>query len=323
MRNTNGKKILVSATNYSVYCAEAKDLLEKNGFQIIENTLGRPFTFDELKRIVPDIDAVVAGVDQWSEPMFRLAPKLKIIVRFGVGVDNIDLKAAKSHGVLVTNAKGENAAAVAEQAVGLMLAMLRNLPGLDASVRRGEWKRFVGHNMDGLEIGLLGFGSIARQVVKKLCGFHVKIRAYDKYPDLQAAEKLRVEICSLEDVLKYSDIVSLHLPNLPETKHIMNEKTFSMMKKEAYFLNTARGALVDENALTDALKTHRIAMAAADVYENEPVEKENPLLQIENFICTPHTCGDTYETYRSISLITANAILDFFRGGSPKNLLNA
>lgn len=316
------KKVLVTATNYSIYCGKAKKLLEDNGFEVIENKYGRPYTFDELKPIVPGVDAVIAGVDSWDEKVFCIAPKLKIIARFGVGVDNIDVKAAETHGILVTNAKGENATSVADQAVAFILSMLRNIPHLNTSIRTGAWERFVGHNLDGKEIGLLGFGFIAQQVAKRLSGFDVKIRAYDKYPNQEAAQMLHVEMCSLENVLTKSDIVSLHLPNLPETRHIMNEKTFSMMKDGSYFLNTARGVLVDEKALVKALQSHKLTMAAADVYEEEPVKKENPLLKLENFIGTPHTCGDTFETYYNISQTTAKAVLDCFAGKTPVNLLN-
>lgn len=316
------KKVLVTATNYSTYCSEAKDLFEKNGFEVIENKFGRPYSPSELMTVVPDMDAVVAGVDTWDEKIFQITPKLKIIARFGVGVDNIDLNAAKLHHILVTNAKGQNASSVADQAVAFMLSMLRNIPHLNASVKSGEWERFVGNNLDGKEIGLLGFGDIAQHVAKKLSGFDVTIRAYDKYPNMDAAEKLHVEICSLEEVLSKSDMVSLHLPNLPETRHIMNQKTFAMMKNGAYFLNTARGALVDEKALAKALQLHKLRMAATDVYEEEPVKKDNPLLGLKNLIGTPHTCGDTYETYHRIGLTTAKAVLDCFNGSVPKNLLN-
>ncbi len=316
------KKVLVTATNYSLYCGEANKLFEKNGFEVVENKFGRPYSFAELKAVIPSNDAVVAGVDTWDESVFQIAPKLKIIARFGVGIDNIDLKAAKLHHILVTNAKGQNASSVADQAVAFMLSMLRNIPHLNSSVREGAWERFVGNNLDRKEIGLLGFGDIARHVAKRLSGFDVKIRAYDKYPNMDAAQKLHVEICSLEEVLEKSDIVSLHLPNLPETHHIMNQHTFSMMKDGAYFLNTARGALVDERALTEALQSHKLKMAAIDVYEEEPVKKGNPLLGLNNLICTPHTCGDTYETYHSIGLTTATAVIDCFNGSTPKNLLN-
>ncbi len=316
------KRVLVTSTNYSLYCGEAKKLLEDNGFEVLENKVGRPHTFEELKELVPDLDAVVAGVDTWNEDVFCIAHKLKIIARFGVGVDNIDLKKAKEYGVAVTNARGLNANAVAEQAVAFMLAMLRQIPHLDASVRKGEWERFVGRSLSNNKVGLLGFGAIPQHVAKKLSGFDVQMYAFDKYPNEAIAKELNVTLCSMEEILNMCDIVSLHLPGLPELHHVMNEKTFSMMKDGAYFINTARGTLVDEKALIAALESGKLAMAATDVYENEPAASDNPLFQMENVICSPHTAAETFDTYRNVSLTGAKAIVDYFEGKTPANLLN-
>ena len=186
---TIGRKVLITATNYPTLCSESKELFEKNGWQVIENMFGRPMTFDELKERVGDIDAVVAGVDTWSEAVFQLAPKLKIISRFGVGVDNIDVKTARRFGIKVTNASGKNANAVAELTIGLLLAAMRNIPSLHQAARRGIWDRFVGEELVGRTVGFLGFGTIAQKVTRKLSGFDVKIIAYDKYPNLEAAKK--------------------------------------------------------------------------------------------------------------------------------------
>lgn len=313
---------MTTATNYSKYCAEAKKMLEDNGFEVIENTFGRPLTFSELKEVVHDIDAVVVGVDTWNEDVFKIAPKLKVLARFGVGVDNIDLDKAKEYGIKVTNAKGMNANAVAELAVGLILGAVRNIPYLTRSLRGGNWDRFMGRDIAGKRVGLLGFGAIAQGVAKKLQGFDVKIYAYDKYPNLQKADELGVTMTGMEEIIKTCDVVSMHLPSFKETYHIMGREQFEMMKEGAYFINTARGALVDEKALCEALKTGRLTAAATDVYEEEPVKPSNPLFQLENAICTPHTAGETYETYTTVSIATAQAIIDVFNGRVPENLLN-
>lgn len=307
-------KVLVTATNYSQYCAEAKELLETNGCEVIENPYGRPMTFQELTEYVPNIDAVVAGVDTWNEDVFRIAPNLKVIARFGVGVDNIDLVKAAEYGVQVMNAPGLNSNAVAELTMGLIIAVKRNTVHLNASTREGKWERFVGTEVLGKTIGLLGFGSIAQLVAKKLQGFDVKILAYDKYPNLEKAAQYHVEMVSLETVLRQSDVVSMLLPSLPETYHIMNDEKFGMMKDGAVFINTARGALVDEQALYRALTSGKLASAAIDVYEHEPVDPNNPLLQLPNIITTPHTAAETIEVYHSIGLATAQAVLDVFNG---------
>ncbi|WP_284645489.1 phosphoglycerate dehydrogenase [Paenibacillus silviterrae] len=315
------KKVLVTATNYSILCTEAKELLESHGVQIVENKVGRPHTFDELKELVQDIDGVVAGVDTWNEDVFKLAPRLKAIARFGVGVDNIDLAKAQEYGIKVTNVPAGNANAVAELTVGLILSVMRNIPTLHQSARRGYWDRYVGAELIGKTVGLLGFGNIAQMVAKKLQGFDVRIIAYDKYPNADKVRELGIEMVECDEVLQQSDIVSMHLPSLPETYHMMSGKQFAMMKKSAYFVNTARGALVDEKALHHALHNRIIAGAAIDVYEKEPVSADNPLFQLGNLVSTPHTAAETFETYHKVGLVTAQALLDVFAGKEPLNWL--
>ncbi len=316
------RKILITATNYSRYCAGAKALLESHGFEIVENGFGRPMTFEELKERVSDIYGVVVGVDTWDEEVFKLAPQLKVMARFGVGVDNIDLEKAKEYGIQVTNARGMNANAVAEMAVGLILGITRNIPCLDNSLRRGNWDRFLGKDIAGKKVGLLGFGAIAQLLARKLQGFDVNLYAYDKYPNLQKAEELKVAMTGMEEILRSCDIVSMHLPSSGDTYRIMGKAQFDMMKDGAYFINTARGALVDEKALYDALKAGKLTGAATDVYEEEPAKPENPLFELDNILCTPHTAAETYETYTTVSLATARAILDVSNGKIPENLLN-
>lgn len=320
--NAAGKtKVLVTATNYSTLCAKGKRLLESHDCEIIENTFGRPMTFDELKERVGDVDAVVAGVDTWNEAVFSIAPRLKVIARFGVGVDNIDVESAREFGIQVCNAAGRNANAVAELTVGLIIAAMRQLPALQQSTREGRWERFVGEELVGRRVGLLGFGNIAQKVAKKLSGFDVELIAYDKYPNLEAAAQLKVRMTGAEEVLSQSDVVCMLLPSLKETQHFMNEKTFALMKDGSYFVNTARGALVDEAALKLALESGKLAAAAIDVYEREPTNAGNPLFALSRIVTTPHTAAETYETYDDIGVFTAQVILDVLAGKRPQNLL--
>lgn len=315
-------KVLVTATNYSKYCLPARKMLEQNGFEVTENPHDRPYTTEELKTKVPDIVAAIVGPDRWNEDIFRVAPNLKIITRFGVGTDNIDLEAATRHGIAVTNAKGQNAAAVAEQAIGLMLCLLREIPLLDKKIRTGEWTRTVGRNLGGKTIGLLGFGMIAQKVAEKLAGFSVKIIAFDQYPNRVAADRLGVTFAGLDEVLAQSDLVSLHLPATEETIGIMNHGNFEKMKPGSFFVNTARGALVNDKDLYEALKSGRLAGAGLDVYNTEPTAPDNPLFTLDNVVCTPHTSGDTLDTYHDVSMSTAQAVIDYFNGKKPLNLLN-
>lgn len=316
------RKVLVTATNYSAICKKGKKILEDNGFEVVENPHGRPFTFEELKDLVGDISAVVAGVDTWNEDVFKLAPQLKVISRFGVGVDNIDIPKAKEYGIKVTNCKGINSNAVSEHAMALMLSSVRMIPRLSRTMKEGTWERAVYHEFNQMTVGLLGFGDIARKVAAKLQPFGAKIIAYDVYPNEAAAKELNVTMVSQEEVLKNSDIISIHVPALPSTHHLINKDTIGMMKESAYIINTARGSIVDEKALYEALKSGRIAGAAIDVYEQEPVDMNNPLFGLDNFIGTPHTSAETYENYENCGIETAQAIVDVLvNEKTPQNLL--
>lgn len=204
-------KILVAATNYSKYCGKGKKMLEEAGFELIENTFQRPYTSAELKKIIPDVDGVIAGTETWNKDCLSRADRLKVIARFGAGVDNIDLEAARERNIIVCNCPGINRNAVAEHTVALLLSACRRIPMLNQQIECGIWQRPMFRELRSLNIGLIGFGAIAKSVVEKLQGFHPKIYAYDKYPDLAFAKEKKVEIVSLEKLLMESDIISLHM----------------------------------------------------------------------------------------------------------------
>jgi D-3-phosphoglycerate dehydrogenase len=311
------KKVLVGATNFSATCREAKELLEKNGFIVDENPHQRPYTREELKEIVGDYAAVSAGMESWDREILSLAKNLKVIGRFGVGYDNIDLKAAEELGITVAIAKGINGAAVATMAIGLMISVLRKIPMFDRTTREGQWVRAMGSDLDGKKVGLLGFGDIAQKTAKRLSGFDVEILAYDLFPNEEAARSLNVKLTDKDTLLRECDIISCHLPNLPETRHTMNEAAFARMKPTAIFINTSRGPLVDEAALYQALKEGVIAGAGIDVYEQEPIRPDNPLLTLDNIVCTPHTSAETNEVCARVGLNTAQNIVDYFNGKNP------
>ena len=317
------KKVLIGSTNFSTYCQKAKKLLEDNGFEIDENMLGRPLEFDDLKDKVSDIGAVIAGVDVWGEDLFKLAPELKVVTRFGVGIDNFDLEAAKKHGIKMCHARAMNANSVAESAVAMILNAMKDIPRLTDVLRDdGAWERFVGHEITGKKVGLLGFGAIAQATARMLGGFNAELYAYDKYPNMEKAKELNVTMTDMDTILKTCDVISVHLPSLPETHHIINKDTLAKMKDGVYFVNTARGALVNEADLLEALNSGKIAGAALDVYEVEPTPKSNPLLSHPRVSCTPHTAAETYETYDRVSLCCARQILAVEKGEDPEFWLN-
>ena len=279
------------------------------------------YTFDELKEIVEDIDGVVVGVDDWNEDVFKLAPKLKGMARFGVGVDNIDLNAAKEHGIIVCNSPGINYSAVAEQAVALLLSLIRNIPEMNRAVRKGEWPRPMFHELKSRTIGFLGFGAIARNVAQRLAGFGPEMIAYDKYPNQEAADKLGVRLVSQEEVLKESDIISIHLPATDETKHLINKETIQQMKDGVYIVNTARGSIVNEADMAGALESGKAAGFGTDVFEHEPIDLSGPLFKYDNYIATPHVSAETFENCETTSVVTAKALLAVFEGKEPENRL--
>ncbi|WP_394925382.1 phosphoglycerate dehydrogenase [uncultured Robinsoniella sp.] len=315
------KKVLVTATNYSRYCAPGKKLLRDYGCEIIENTYQRPLQFEELKELAGDVDGVIAGVEIWNEKLYQLSPNLKGIARFGAGVDNIDLKGAKDFGIVVTNCPGVNASAVAEQAVSLMLCLTRQIPLLNNSIREGKWERIMSHELRNCTVGLLGFGAIAKNVAKRLQGFGPRLIACDKFPDYRQAKEYGVELTGMDEVLKYSDIISLHLPANKETNHIINETSISKMKDGVLLVNTARGSLVDEAVLEEALRSGKVAGMGTDVFEQEPADPENPLFSFPQYIATPHTSAETYENCEETSVVTARALIDIFEGRVPDHKL--
>lgn len=315
------KKVLVTATNYSQNCKTGKKMLEEAGFEIIENQNGRPLTFQELKENVGDICAVVAGVDTWDEAVLELAPKLKVISRFGVGIDNIDVKNARKRGITVTNCVGANSNAVAEHAVALIMASVRRIPRLMETTKKGAWERAVYHEFGAMTIGFLGFGAIARMTAEKLKAFGARMIAYDLYPDLEKARELGVDMVSLDELWNFSDVLTIHVPSIPSTRHMINKETIAKMKRGVHIINTARGAIIDEKALYEGLSSGKIGGAAIDVYEQEPIDVQNPLFSLPEFIGTPHVAAETYENYENCGVITARAIIDVFTGKQPENIV--
>lgn len=315
------KKVLVSVTNYPEFCAKGKRMLEEHGFEVSATSNGRPYTPEELKAIIGDFDAAIIGCDIWDEEIFNEGRKLKALARFGIGVDNIDLESAGRHGIRVSNCVGINSNSVAEHAVTLMLAMNRLIPRLNNTTREGKWERVVVHEMNHYTVGLLGFGGIARKVAEKLNPFGVRLIAYDVFPNEGEAARLKVKLCDLDTLFKESDMISIHVPAVTETLHMIDRESIGLMKDGVYLVNTARGAVVDEKAAYEALLSGKIAAFASDVFEKDPVEPGNPLLSLDNFICTPHTAAESYENYELTGVETAQAIIDVFENKVPKNLL--
>lgn len=316
-------KILVSASHFDSLCREAWELLEQNGHEVIfDKSRSFPaYSYEELKDIIGDIDAAIIGMDRYNEDVFKIAPKLKAVAKFGVGVDNIDLKAASKYGVKALNAPGQNSNAVAELTVGFIIDMLRQIIPIHKELEKGNWPRWLGGELKGRTVGLIGFGAIARLVAKKLSGFDVKIKAFDLYMNDALAAELGVEVSTLDDVIETCDVVSLHIPATADNHHMFNKEMFAHMKKGAYLVNAARGGLVDLDALTDALREGQIAGAALDAFEVEPLPAGAEIFQY-NVVCTPHIGAESYEAYRNVSLCVSKDIIEVLAGREPIHWVN-
>ena len=317
-----GRTVIVGAVRYAELCGRGRRLLLDNGFTLIENETTVPWNADELHALIADADAAVAGVEVFDAEALAEARSLRIISRLGVGLDNVDLPAARAQHVEVVNVPGGNAAAVAELALGFILSLLRRLPQMDDAARAGGWDRYVGRELAGKTIGLLGFGAIARLLARRLSGFDVTIKAYDPYADPQAAVDLGVQLVSLAQAVADADIVSVHAPHLPSTHHLVDDALIEQMREGTILVNTSRGGLVDEAALVRGLASGRIGGAGLDVFELEPVDPANPLFGFDTVITAPHAAADTLEAYDRIGWATAQAIVDVFSGRMPANIAN-
>lgn len=316
-------KILITASHYEELCQDAKRLLEAHGHELIINKSDMPYyTYEQIAQVIGDVDGAVVGLDDWTEDIFKIAPKLKVIAKFGVGVDNIDIRKAKEYGIKVINAPGQNSNAVAELTIGLMIGVLRGIIPLHKKMENGEWVRRVGHEIKGKTIGLLGFGAIARLVAEKLMQFDAEVIACDLYPDEELAAEYGVTIVPEKELLSRSDIISVHIPASEKTYHLLNEEAFGRMKDDAYIINCARGSIIDTDALCRALKNGTIAGAALDAFEAEPLTEDAEILACNNVICTPHTGAETYEAYKNVSMCTAKGVIDVLEGKEPEYCTN-
>jgi len=265
---------------------------------------------DELKAKLADATAlVVRNRTQVTREIIEAAPQLKIIARAGVGLDNIDIKAADENGVIVSAALGINATAVGEETLAMALALSRKLIELDSSTRAGEWNRKAGSEISGKTWGLLGFGATARATAELLKGFKVKVLAYDPFakPTSEYLTSINAQMAQLNDVVSQSDFISVHLPSTPETKEVINAQLLSTMKKSAVIINVGRGEVINEADLESALKNGVIAGAGLDVRAQEPPQDKR-FTDLANVVLAPHIAGITHESQAAINRVLVSEI---------------
>lgn len=310
------KKVALMTRHHStLICEEARQLLLDAGFEIVSNDTGRILTREEQKALIKDAYAIIAGTETYDADMIADCAELKVVTRFGVGTDNFDLDAMREKGLAVGVIANHNA--VAEFALTLALSVLKNMPRYDTAARQGKWSRFPMRELSGKTVGIVGFGRIGRRLAELLSGFGVTILAYDPYIDAQAARERNVTPVTMEELLNRCDLVSLHMPSTEETYHLINEVSIGSMKDGAYLINTARGSLVDEKALYNALVNGKLAGAAQDVYEQEPITPDNPLFGLENNVLAPHCSALSFETNYNGGIICAQSIINVSQGGKP------
>jgi len=302
-------KILVTPTSFKKpQNDKARELLESLADEIIYNPYGRPMESNEVKKMIVGCDGYIAGLDYIDVDALSGADKLKIISRYGAGVDRVDLTVAKQMGITVTNTPGTNAVAVCELAFGLMISLARNIPKLNKAVQEGQWPRNNGIELKGKTLSILGLGAIGRNLAERAKAFGMNVNAYDPFINKEYAENNGIKECSFAEALQTGDFISLHMPLMDSTKHCINEKAINMMKDGAFIINTARGGLIDEEAAYNALISGKLAGMGLDAYESEPVVN-SPLVNMDNVISTPHTGAHTNEAINSMGIMAVENLI--------------
>jgi len=293
------------------------DVLRLGGFEIVYHGSPSQLTEEQILHHLKGIDASLAGSEPYTERVLSANPQLRVIARVGVGYDAVDLEAATRHNVVVTFAPNTNHGSVAEHTFALMLALAKNLITQHAGTAAGRWPRGSTLPLRTQTLGLVGLGRIGKAMTTRAQAFGMTVIGHDPYADQQWAAEAGVELVTLEALLERSDFVSLHLPAIPTTRHLINAAMLARMKPTAFLINTARGSVVDEKALFDALVNRRIAGAGLDVFEQEPPAADNPLLQLDNVVLTPHAAGTDYRARDDMAHSAAEAIVALYRGEWP------
>jgi D-3-phosphoglycerate dehydrogenase len=312
-------KILISDS----LSKEAVDILEKE--KDLKVDVNTKLTAEELKKVIKDYDGLlVRSSTKVTKDVIGAADKLKIVGRAGVGLDNVDVDAASKKGIIVVNTPGGNTISTAEHTFSMMLALSRSIPQADLSMKKGEWerKKFMGVELYGKTLGIVGLGRIGTEVAKRALSFGMRVVAFDPYLSFEKAKALGIESVSMEELFKQADYITVHTPLTDETKHAISDKQFGMMKKGVRILNCARGGIVDEAALVKAIESGKVAGAALDVYEDEPPAKESKLLKLDKVIMTPHLGASTEEAQVNVAVDVANTVRDILLGRCIKNAVN-
>ncbi len=271
--------------------------------------------------LIEDADGIIAGQDALTGKAIAAGKNLKIITRYGVGIDKVDIASATKQKVIVTNTPGANSGSVAEYAMALMLAVARKIVIGRNSVIQGEWSFMTSTGLNNKVLGIIGLGKIGQGLAIRAKGFGMKIIAYDPYPNNQFAAENDIEFVDIQQLFRDSDFISLHAPGTKANIHLIGKQQLDLMKSTAFLINTARGTLIDEQALYKALLEKRIAGAGLDVLYNEP-PGNNPLCTLENVVITPHLAANTTEAIENMDLMSVQAVIAYFKGERPPYVVN-
>ena len=312
-----GYKVLVS----DKLSTKGIDIL-KDEFQV-DLKLG--LSEDEILSIIGDYDAMlVRSETKVTAKIIEAANKLRIIGRAGVGVDNIDVPAATKKGIIVCNSPEGNTIAAAEHSFALLMSMARNIPFAHASLQKGEWKRsqFTGVELAGKKLGVVGLGKIGKRVVRYAQGVGMEILGYDPYINEEYSRQLGIKLMGLDGLLKTADFITFHIPKTKETQNLINKDKFAIMKDGVYIVNCARGGIIVEKDLAEAVISGKVRAAAVDVFEVEPIVEGNVLLGVKNLITTPHIGASTEEAQENVAIDVAQQVRSVLTGGEANAAVN-
>jgi len=294
------------------------EIFEKAGFEVAFPPPGANLRDEEqLIEVLKDSEATVAGSEPYTRRVIESLPRLRVIARRGVGFDAVDLAAADDHDVVVTTTPGTLHHSVAEHTIAMLMALARGFPRLDQQVRAGRWERIPHPRVMGKTLGILGLGQIGQAVATRAVGLGLKVLAYEPYPNHDFARQWGIEFVDLDTLLARSEFVSLHLPMSPENFNLMNRERFAKIKRGAVLINTARGPLVNEADLCEALRSGQIGGAGLDVFHQEPLPLESPLLEFDNVLLSGHVAGIDNEANHDLAVMFARTIIGLYRGEWP------
>lgn len=306
-------KVLVTSNSFGKYSQVPKEKLEKNGFEVLSNPYHRMMEEDEFIEALKGVDAVILSTEKVTKRVIDESPDLKMISRYGVGLDNIDLDYCKEKNIAITVTCGGNSNAVAEFTVMLMLAAFKGVGASSCYAKNGVWKKINGLDLAEKTVGVIGLGAIGKTVIERLQGFHVHVLGYDIFYDENFVSKYNVKKASVQEILENSDVITLHIPATSD-KPLLSYKEFETMKNGVTIVNTARASLIDYDALLQYLDSGKIFAAGLDVHVNEP-EYDLRFAKYDNVILTPHNAAITKEATDRASMMAVDNILDYFQKG--------